>query len=188
MARSRYDDDEDDYDDRPPPPPKSEGGGRTAITIVAIVGAVVVVIVLICGGAAAVVGYSIYSGMHSFANKVEKFGEQAQQQQASQEDSKRAAEAFLRDLRNNRLDSAYQSTSATYQKRLTRKDFDAFVTAHAALKTQPQVLMPHGFNGFGNTTQFDFEYTTAQPGKLVTVIVSVVKEGDKWKIEDVEAD
>lgn len=188
MSRSRYAEDrDDDYEDDRPPPAKKDGGGA-AVKIVAIVGAVVVVVVLICGGAAAVIGYSIYSGMHSFANKVEKFGEQAQQQQANQEESKRVAEKFLGDVRNNRLDNAYQSTSAAYQKRVTRKDFDAYVAAHAALKTQPQMLMPHGFNGFANTTQFDFEYSVPQPGKFVTVIVSVVKEADKWKIDDVEAD
>ena len=189
MARSRYADDrDDDYEDRPPP--ASEGGGGTAVKIIAIVGAVVVVLALICGGAVAVIAYSFYSAAHKFADKAQQMVDQAQQQQASQDEGKRAADGFLRDIRQGRLDSAYQSTSAAYQKRVSRKDFDAYVAAHAVLKTQPQGgLMPHNFNPFANAaSRYEFEYTTAEPGKLVTVIVGVVKEGDQWKLDELEAD
>jgi predicted metalloprotease len=196
MARSRYADDrDDDYEDDRPPPAKQGGGGGTAVKIVAIVGAVVVVIVLICGGAVAIIGYSIYSGVHGFANKVEKMADQAQQQQNSQEESKRFAEGFLRDVRNNRLDSAYQSTSAAYQKRVSRKDFETFLTTHPGVaKTQSPMLMPHNYNPFANTGRFDFEFTEleaggpGQPGRFNTVIVTVIKDGDKWNVDDLVAD
>src|SRR5579884_3500999 len=122
--RDRHDGAYDDEEDRPRRRPRAGGdSGNATVKIVAIVGAVVLGVVVVCGGLAAVVAYALSqaatSVSHAMTN-VSKSMEELAKEAGRWQEAQQAAEAFLRDLRKNDFDRAYQATSKAYRERTSR--------------------------------------------------------------------
>src|SRR5882672_10371016 len=121
----------------------SEGGSdNTAVKIIAIIGGVVVVIVLSCG----VLFYFGIKAMKEMAGEfketVNKAMETAEAMAADMQQSQAAADKFLTEIQTNNLEEAYQSTTETFKKRMSRKEFDELVKKHPALTEPPTNMGP----------------------------------------------
>ena len=187
MARSRdldpRDESYDDEDDRPRRRPRADSdSGNVAVKIVAILGVVFLGLALICGGTAAVVWYAVNRTVASVGQNMQQFVKEAGRWQEAQE----AAEAFLRALRQNDFDRAYQATSKAYRERTSRKALEEYVAQRPAIRSLNAMLMPQG-PGFGSK-RVTFTFTDAAAGRLVNVRLVVVDEDGSWKIDDLEAD
>ena len=106
----------------------SSSGSNTTLIIVGIVGGVVLVFLLVCGGLAYLAINAAKEGMEAIRPMMEGFEEMAQ--------SEHIANDFLENIRAGRLDAAYQSTTESFKKRLSRKAFDELVQKHPELKQQ----------------------------------------------------
>ena len=193
MARRRPDDDDDDYEDRPPRKRPSSDGGGTAVKVLAVIGAVLLGVALVCGG---IIAYLVYVAnqarqemMQQLNQQMDKMREEQakQQAEAAQTDRGQAskfADSFLREIRDNQLDTAYQATTADYQKRVSRKDFEALVARSAGLK-----WFAPGFEAGPNEpvagNRFVFRFTAPADGKIWHPSLTVVKDGLNWKVDDI---
>ncbi len=197
MARRRVDDYENDYDydDRPPRKKSGSDGGNTAVKIIAILGAVFLGIVVVCGG---VIGYFVYVAnrarqevMQQLNQQMDKMREEQARQQAEAAKTDRGqasqfAGSFLKQIRDNDLDGAYRETTADYQKRVPRKDFELFVLKSPGLKWfAPNFEPAPGEPTAGN--RFVFRFTAPAEGKIWHPFLTVVKDGANWKVDDINA-
>jgi hypothetical protein len=98
-------------------------GSRTTLIIVGIIGGVVLVFLMVCGGL-------VYLGIRAFKETMEPLVEGVKEMAESQA----VANQFLENIRANRLDAAYQSTTEGFQKGMSRKAFDELVQKHPELK------------------------------------------------------
>jgi hypothetical protein len=119
-------------------------GSRTAILIVGIVGGVVLVFLLVCGGL-------VYLGFKTMKETFEPMVENLKQMAQDIEQSQAVANDFLENIRANRLEEAYQSTTESFKKRVSRKGFEELVQKHPELKQQD--VFP----------QFDVNQNQSQP-------------------------
>jgi hypothetical protein len=164
----------------------SEGGSdNTAVKIIAIIGGVVVVIVLSCG----VLGYFGIKAMKEMASGFEEtlkqFAEDAQQ-------SQKAVDTFLADIRADKLDSAYQSTTKEFKERLSLKEFEELIKKHPALKERPTSNISTNMNSPnppGSPQAFPsmYQYTYKAQGKdgkdKIDFTITVEKEDGKMKVD-----
>jgi hypothetical protein len=184
MAHSR-DDMRDDGDDDDRPRRRPRGGsdpGNTTVKIIAIVGAVVLAVVVVCGGLVAVAVYSVSKAMSNVGKDMQQFVKEASRWQEAQD----AAETFLRELRRNDYDRAYDLTSKAYRARTSRKALEEYVAKRPAVRSSSAMLVPHN-PGLGSK-RITFKFSDAASGRLVNVSVVVVDEDGSWKIDDLEAD
>jgi hypothetical protein len=162
----------------------SEGGSdNTAVKIIAIIGGFVVVIVVSCG----VLGYFGIRAMREMASGFEEtfkqFAEDAQQ-------SQKAVDSFLADIRADKLDSAYQSTTKEFKDRLSQKEFEELIKKHPALKEKamPGLNMnpqnpPASPQGFPSMYQYSYK-AQAEGGKdRIDILITVEKEDGKMKVD-----
>jgi hypothetical protein len=119
-------------------------GNRTAIMIIGIVGGVVLVFLLVCGG----LGYLF---IHAMKETIQPMMENFEQMANDMQQSQAAANDFLENIRANRLEEAYQSTTESFKKRVSRKGFEELVQKHPELKQQD--VFP----------QFDVNQNPSQP-------------------------
>jgi hypothetical protein len=185
MARSPNPDVPDDYDDEDRPRRRRRAGsdpGNTTVKVIAIVGAVVLGILVVCGGLAAVAVYAVSQAVSNVSTNMQQFVKEASRWQEAQA----AAEAFLRDVRQNDFDRAYQATSKAYRERTSRKALEEYVAQRPAIRSLNAMLMPQG-PGFGSK-RVTFKFTEPAAGRLVNVRLVVVEEDGGWKIDDLEAD
>ncbi len=192
MPRRR--DDHDDYDDRPPHRNSGSDAGSIAIKILAIIGGVILGIVLICSGSIALVYYGMFSLMGRMQDerqvRADKMRDEAAQNPApktEREEAEQFAESFLKVVREGRLDDAYQSTTPDYQKRVSRKEFTAFVDDNPAVKW-PQPMFDHAFDRPDGGARHEFRFRAPDRGKIPEFKLVVVKEGLNWKIDDFKPD
>lgn len=101
--------------------PGRSSGTRTVFIVLGIVGGLFVLGVLGCVGVA---GWGFFNIQKQFTGIIATFT---------------TSEAFLSDLQGNRIDVAYASTSAAYQAKTSRKQFDEFLAEHP-------LLTKHGFH------------------------------------------
>lgn len=102
---------------------------------------------------------------------------------APAEDGRATAEPFLASIRNDRLDAAWESTTAEFKSDLGREAFYRFAQTHPVLKDQLEFAgyQPDSTNGI---TRGECTYNST-PGAAAAakVRVLVAREGDKWKVE-----
>jgi hypothetical protein len=94
-------------------------GGNTLVIVLCVIGGILVVGLVVCGG----LGYMLVRNMQPMMQKMEEMTEDVVKGQQT-------AEAFLSDLRDKRWDDAYQMTSAEYQKKISREDFEKLLRKH----------------------------------------------------------
>jgi hypothetical protein len=95
--------------------PERSSGTRTVFIVLGILGGLFLLGVIGCLG---VVGWGVFNFQKQFSGMIATFT---------------ASEAFLSDLQANRIDVAYASTSAAYQAKTSRKQFDEFLAEHPLL-------------------------------------------------------
>ena len=103
-----------------PPPPES-GGGNTAVKIIAIIGAVLLGIAVVCGGVVYYLVYSVKKGVSSLQEQITQEMEKQKKQRENSNKTKaqKVVDAFMQELKGNRIEAAYQMTTAAYQKRVS---------------------------------------------------------------------
>jgi outer membrane murein-binding lipoprotein Lpp len=185
MARSRDDvrDDYDDEDERPRRRRRAESDqGNTSVKVMAIIGAIVLGVLVVCGGLAAVVAYSVSQAVKGVSTSMQQLAKEVGRWQEAQD----AAETFLREVRRNDYDRAYELTSKAYRERVTRKGLEEYVAKWPAIRSSNATLVPQN-PGFGGK-RITFKSLDAATGRPVNVSVVVVDEDGSWKIDDLEAD
>jgi len=167
----------------------SEGGSdNTAVKIVAIIGGVIIVIVVSCG----VLGYFFVRAMKETVGKtMETFEAMAADMQQSQA----AADKFLKDIETKNLEEAYQSTSETFKKRMSRKEFDELVKKHPALKQPPtnmgmdpnstMVAPPTSPQALPSTYRYLYHAESKDGKEKLDVTVAVSKEAGQMKVDQI---
>src|SRR5579885_2552100 len=98
-------------------------GGRTLLVVLGIVGAIVLLVVAVCGGGAYLAVRSMQQAM-------------APMMQMMQDamDAQMAADDFLLDLKDGRVDAAYANTTEAFKKRMTEKELRDLVSKNPGLK------------------------------------------------------
>lgn len=102
---------------------RSDSSTNTVLIVLGVIFGVILLIALVCGGLAFLV-FRAASGVMATAMAVV-----ADMQQADA-----AATTFLNDLAGNRIDQAYESTSAAFKQRQTLPEFKALVDKNPSLK------------------------------------------------------
>lgn len=102
-----------------------------------------------------------------------------------QAEGRAAAEPFLENIRNDKVDAAWESTSAEFKSDMGRENFRRFVKGHPVLK-QPldfSAYEPNQTNGlaFGAC---DFKTPQSAPASA-KVRILVAREDNQWKVERV---
>jgi hypothetical protein len=185
MARSPDPDVRDDYDDEDRPRRRRRAksdSGNTTVKVIAIVGAVVIGIVIVCGGLTAFVMYAVSQAMTSVSTNMQQLVKEASRWQEAQN----AAETFLRELRRNDYDRAYELTSTAYRAKTSRKALEEYVAQRPAVRSSNTLLMPEN-PGLGSK-RVTFRLSDAGSGRFLNVRLVVVDEDGSWKIDDIEAD
>jgi len=164
----------------------SEGGSdNTAVKITAIIGGVIVVIVVSCG----VLGYFGIKAMKETVGKtMETFEVMFQDMQQSQA----AADKFLAEIQTNDLEDAYQSTTETFKKRMSRKEFDELVKKHPALK-EPATNMgpdpnspmapPTSPQALPSSYRYLYQAKSKDGKESLDLTVGVIKDAGQMKVD-----
>jgi hypothetical protein len=205
MARSRhrddYDDeyDEDEYDDedeRPRRRSSAESGGNTAVKILAIIGAVVLGIVLVCGGLAFYAFRSAQQGLDQMQVEVAARQEQMRREQQERERkeansdngrSEQFANAFLQEVKGNRADPAYRMTTAAFKARVSQDAFKTLVQKSAgplnlSLPVSADLFAPEA------GAVYSFHGPVMDNRRVLNLSLTVVKEGNDWKVDQFALD
>lgn len=203
MAKRRdrdddYDDDFDDRDDDRPRRPRSQAGssgGKTAVIIIAIIAAVVLIIFFACAG----VVYMVFTGaknavedarvnMVARAKEMEKQHkiEDTQRAATDKDESKRAAESFLKVIQEKRAGEAYLMFNSNMKRKFPdQKAFTAYVSKHPALSS-PQVLVDA--NPLRPSSRMEYTFTAMDGDQFALFTIVVVREGVTWKVEQFSTD
>src|ERR1700675_2451682 len=102
---------------------RESSGSNTVVIVLAIIGGIVLGIVLVCGGLA----YFVIQRMAPAIDKIVQTVGDAQK-------GKAPAETFIEDIQSNRLDAAYDGTTAGFQSRMSRKEFEELIRKHPDVK------------------------------------------------------
>lgn len=156
---------------------ESSSSNRTFIIILAIVGTFVVLGLAVCAGA-------IYLAAQGFNQAMKPVKEMIQDVQQAPS----VAESFLNDLRNNRMEAAYEATTDAFKKRMTQKQLQELVEKHPALKESADLQNMDMNQPAGQTFPgvYRFRYSArSKDGKdQVEVDVAVAKENGELKVDD----
>jgi hypothetical protein len=186
----RRDDDEDDEVARP-------GLTNTQVVVLALAG-VCVSALLVCGGGAIYVYRSMVKGVDEVrqqaavsAEKARELAEEAaerhEQEQARQKreaeasdkgQATKAMEQFIADLKADRVEPAYDQTTADFQKRVPLAEFQK-LAAVVGSKDAQHLHMQADFNAPASGSTYVFDNL----GGFVTVKVTVVKDLGGWKVD-----
>ncbi len=90
------------------------------------------------------------------------------------------AAAFLDDIRNNRIDAAWEGTTAEFKSFLGRERLHAFVRSQPVLKTALEFSGSRELEANGIRL---IAYTFRAPTAPAAVQVLLAKEQDQWKVE-----
>jgi hypothetical protein len=141
---------------------------KTILIVVGIIAGVLLVIVAGCLGA-------FYLFIQAMKPAVSSMIEMANDMQLAPA----AAEAFLSDIAADRLDTAYERTSANYQKRQDLEAFRKLVAKYPAFKnssaTVTNMQMAPG--------RCTFQFTTNGANGSVSCRVVMIKEEESWKVD-----
>lgn len=140
MPRDR-DGDEWEYADRH----RQSSGTKTVFIVLGVLGGLFVVGVIGCIGLA---GWGIFAFQKQVGGMIATMT---------------TGEAFLNDLQGNRIDAAYATTSAGYQAKTSRKQFDEFLAAHPLLtKHKSHMQRTANLPGQGNAKSATMTYTLSE--------------------------
>jgi hypothetical protein len=153
-------------------------GNKTLFIVLGVVGGLLLLVVLVCGGLA----FFAVSTVKPFMNKAMEMAEDMNQGMA-------AAQAFLENIRSDRLDDAYKATTAAFQKRMDREAFEDLVHQYPTLR-QPGALENTNMNNSNPkapfpvlTTQNYRSRLVGADGKAVELLLTVVKEDTGFKVD-----
>jgi hypothetical protein len=103
---------------------------------------------------------------------------------------KKVGGEFVGDLSRDSLASAYRSTTAAFQKRTERKAFDEMIEKTPQVKTMGTggIKEPQRVKKSAGDKGYEYYYTAIDCGtsKYVNISLTLLKEGDDWKVDDVE--
>ncbi len=160
-------------------------GSRTAIMIVGIVGGVVLAFLLVCGGL-------VYLGIRAFKETMQPMMEGVKEIVESQG----VADEFVANIRANRLDAAYQSTTENFKKGMSRKAFEELVQKHPELKQQAFAQdfdprqgpgQPQGqpqIKAFSGPYRYRFSVQGKDDKESAEFTVTVAKENGVLKVDE----
>jgi hypothetical protein len=107
-----------------------------------------------------------------------------------EEKVKQAGTSFVNDLAQDSLASAYRSTTAAFQKRTERKSFDEMIekTPQVKFMSTNGIAQPVRVKKITGDKGYEYYYTAYETGafKPVNISLILVKDGDEWKVDDVE--
>jgi hypothetical protein len=189
MPRSRRSDDFDDDEFDRPPRRRPQSGGSSGVKIVAIIFGFFLVIILMCGG---LVYYMVYSARKTVDRMQDDLNKMAQEHQAKEANSdrgkaQRAADAFIQELKGNRIDAAYRMTTAAYRQRVSPDEFRALVNQSADVLKHAMPFLPDVFAPDNGTT-YVFTQKLAVPRGFADISVTMIKEGAEWKVDQFRVD
>jgi hypothetical protein len=102
---------------------------------------------------------------------------------APQAEGRAAAEPFLENIRNDKVDAAWESTSAEFKSDMGRENFRRFVKGHPVLK-QPLDFAAYEPNQTNGLPFGACDFTTPQSAPTpAKVRILVARENDQWKVE-----
>jgi hypothetical protein len=164
---------------------RESSGSNTVVIVLAIIGGIVLGIVLVCGGLAYYVIQKMAPAINTFAKTI-----------GDVQKGKAAAEGFIEDVQSNRLDAAYDATTAGFQSRVSRKKFEELIRKHPELQdstvVRKQALRPnietnHSGDNVADIPSFEtvpyigrFE---SADGESMELSVTVTKQGDAFKVD-----
>ena len=148
----------------------SSSATKIVLIVVGVVGGIVVLIILACAGIA-------YFGMRA----VQQVGASAMQLATDVQASQAAAEEFLADIAGGQVDLAYSQTTKDFQARQTLQEFRALIDKNPILKTRSSSFL--GSQSITGTRAVFRATVSAPDGKTLNCTVTVVKEGDTWKVD-----
>ena len=147
------------------------GGSSTKIVliIVGVVGGVLVLCVLGCIGV-------FYLAARTMKDLSEKAMERIEAEQAARP----AADAFLADLGDGKVEAAYKQTTQAYKSRVTLQEFKDLVDKNPTMKKRTNSWV------FAQTHAPDlvvFQGTVNAPQGSVNCTIHVAKEGETWRVD-----
>jgi hypothetical protein len=152
-----------------------------------IVGGALLGVLLLCGGGILFVALWVpfSTGTEQWNQEYERRAEaEWKRQDAAATSDQQHAKAFLDYwvtlVRLNNLDAAYKLTTAAYQARTSRAQFDQFVQKEVDLRT-PDPNWGHGLDGKPGTR---FSFVLFRPGPPPYEL-RVAKEGTEWKMDEI---
>lgn len=94
-----------------------------------------------------------------------------------------AADAFMDDLKADRIDAAYAATSSTFKGTTSPEKFREFVNRFDTLKTQTSrsfnnSMVHHGTSG----KQVTLKMTLHAPNNAMSCTMIMVEENGQWKV------
>jgi hypothetical protein len=152
---------------------------NTLKIVLIVVGAIVLLIGLIIAACAGIAAFTVRTvsnaAGNAASNVMEGIGETLNAQAV--------VEDFMGDVRNGQGAAAYANTSASFRKKQSQEQFQAFLDQHPELKNampnNAQPLQPLSTQG---TMKFRSTFVDGQ-GKFVTITLDLVKEGQQWKVD-----
>jgi hypothetical protein len=152
---------------------QEKSSNKTVLIIVVVVAAVLLVALLACGGLGFLALRSVQQVVQSATQVVNdmKVGQAV-------------ADQFLTEIASGQLEDAYSSTSAGYQKEHSLEQFKEFIDKNPFLKSQTsQMATTTNVTQNPTTLQLTLQYSLSGPDKSGTCTLTIVKEGDQWKID-----
>jgi hypothetical protein len=187
MARRISDEEEERDEPRPRRKRRSDSGGGSGTKIALILGGVGLAVFLFCGGGCVywLVTISKLDPKEGLRVRQMQLEEQWRQRDREAKGDQNHAKVFLDYwvalLQLGDLDEAYRRTSTAYQARMSREQFEQFVQWHADLKPQN----PGWSYGLDGKPGNRFTFLLSRPGPPPYGMV-VVREGDEWRLDDIE--
>jgi hypothetical protein len=186
MSSSRadaYDDYDDGYSRRRS---SGGGGGNTAVKVIAIIGVVVLLIAGACGGIGYMMFMSTKKAMVQMQQTVSKEMEKIQENQKQEQVAREAAESFVRELKENNIDGAYDLTSSGYKKRVKVEALKALAKKHAGLIEQFVSFTPDANANYA-VPKTSIHYTARVfhqvEERFYELAVTVLLEEEEWLVE-----
>jgi hypothetical protein len=171
------------YDD---PTPAASSGNKTVLIVVLVLVAAFLLIGAICGGAIWFLGKSVETMAETVEDAVKEAIEAQERQHAG---SLAGAQAFIDDVRGNRLEQAYRATTPEFQRRTTLEDWQKLVAKYPGLTqaTPGERTKLNRVNPFDQDGECEYEATIdLAPGKQARVRLTVREAEDKWKVDAIE--
>jgi hypothetical protein len=154
-----------------------DSGNQTVLIILLVLGGLGLVVILACAG----IAYYAFTLVKDVGGAIQAGLEDVQH-------SRKAAEAFLADVRANRLDAAYQATTDDFRKRMNRQGFDEFVRRNPTFGQATDIEDTDWGPALGKQAAYT-EFALKRPGRQnPEYALKLVKEAGAWKVDLVEVD
>ncbi|HTU23425.1 MAG TPA: hypothetical protein VMG10_35645 [Gemmataceae bacterium] len=136
---------------------------KILLLVLGIVGVVVLMIVLGCGGLIYLVWTKVVPEFQSLQT---------------------SADAFVQDIRNGQLPSAYGRTSTGFQARQSFPQFQALVTQYPALRTYTSLTNAGiHISSTPGGTRGTVRYTAIGPNNSLSFTLILVQQNGQWRVD-----